>query len=108
MSFLKKLSKVFSSPSRGDSGTYWIHVRCNRCGEAIRARVSLYNDLSPNYEEAVTTYFCRKVLMGEQRCFQQIEVSLTFDQDRKVIDQQASGGKFISEAEYYQSQEIPA
>jgi phage terminase large subunit GpA-like protein len=104
MSFFKKLTSMFSAPTRSDTDSYWIYVRCNRCGETIRARVNLYNDLSPNYEEGETTYFCRKVLIGESHCFQRIEVSLTFDQNRKVIDQQATGGKFITEAEYSQGQ----
>jgi len=107
MSFFKKLTSKFSPSTGSDSDSYWIYVRCNRCGETIRARVNLYNDLTPNYEEGGSTYFCRKVLMGESLCFQRIEVSLTFDQNRKVIDQQATGGKFITQAEYSQSQGAP-
>jgi hypothetical protein len=38
---------------------------------------------------------CRKILMGEGRCFQQIEVVLKFDQDRRMVDRTISGGDFI-------------
>jgi hypothetical protein len=103
MSFFKKLSGLFSTPAHSDSGIYWIYVRCNRCGEAIRARVNLYNDLTPDYEEGGTTYFCRKVLIGDSLCFQRIEVSLTFDQNRKLTDRQVIGGRFIEEADYSQN-----
>jgi hypothetical protein len=102
MSFLKKLSNIFSSPGGGDDRSYWIYTRCNRCGEKIRARVDLSNDLSLNYEGDQTTYFSRKVLIGEQRCFEKIEVLLTFDKDRKRINQEISGGQFISEEQFFE------
>jgi hypothetical protein len=44
--------------------------------------------------ESDVTYFCRKVLMGEKRCFQQIEVELTFDRNRKLTERKIKGGKF--------------
>jgi hypothetical protein len=97
MGFLKKLSSFFAAPARSSNdNSYWITVQCNRCGEQIRARVDLLNDLSPEYgESGEMTYLCRKVLMGEKLCFQQIEVTLTFDANRKVLDRQITGGKFV-------------
>ncbi|HEX6305006.1 MAG TPA: hypothetical protein VFZ76_12510 [Anaerolineales bacterium] len=105
MSFLKKISELFSSSRTSDDTAYWLYVRCKRCGESIRTRVDLHNDLSANYGEGgeETTYLCRKVLMGQERCFQRIEVQLTFDQQRKLIDRQISGGDFISEDQYLAS-----
>jgi hypothetical protein len=41
--------------------------------------------------------------MGEQRCFQQIEVNLKFDNKYRIVDKQISGGQFISREEYEQS-----
>lgn len=107
MSFLKKISDLFSSPGTGDDPAYWIYVKCKRCGETIRTRVDLHNDLSANFGEGGEgiTYFCRKVLMGQERCFQRIEVQLTFDQERKLIDRQISGGDFIVEDQYRSSAE---
>jgi hypothetical protein len=96
MGIFKKLSNLFSVSGDSDSYAYWLNVQCNRCGEHIRARVDLRNDLSPIYSEKGTTYFCRKVLVGEQRCFQKIEVEIDFDQDRKVVDRRIQGGKFVS------------
>ena len=102
MGFWKKITGLFSSPVGGSSDyAYWVAVKCNRCGEVIRARVDLRNDLSIDYgeEDNQTTYFCRKTLMGEQHCFQKVEVELRFDQARKLIDRQISGGQFVEEEE---------
>ena len=102
MSFFKRISSLFSSPARSDERSYWIYARCNRCKEVLRARVDLYNDLSLDYDAPQAAYFCRKVLMGTSRCFQQIEVSLKFDQNRKLSDSHVSGGQLISQEEYEQ------
>lgn len=60
------------------------------------------NELSPEYgdREEQDTFFCRKTLIGSGNCYQSIDVELTFDHLHKVINQQITGGKFISEAEY--------
>ena len=99
MDFFKKLSGFFTAPTSGGNGTYWIAVECSRCHEVIRARINLFNDLSADFDdnEKVVSYTCRKVLIGQQHCYQQIEVALTFDGKRKLIDQQIQGGKFAEE-----------
>ena len=94
MSFLKKLTGFLASRSGAPTG--WVVVKCNRCGEVIRARVNLYNDLSMDYDEdGKATYFCRKVLIGEQHCFQRIEVRLTYDANRKLLSREITGGEFV-------------
>ncbi len=97
MGIFKKLTGLLAPQPKSDAWSYWIDVRCNRCGEEIRARVDLRNDLSIDYGEsdANTSYFCRKVLVGSQRCYQQIEVELTFDKDHKLVDKKIRGGKWI-------------
>jgi hypothetical protein len=35
--------------------------------------------------------------MGEGLCFQRVEVNLTFDVNRKLINREISGGKFVDE-----------
>jgi hypothetical protein len=99
MSFFKKISDLFSSGGGSPSGdAYWVTVKCNRCGEVIRTRINLNNDLSLNYDDGgSTTYYCRKLLMGEQRCFQRIEVELTFDNQRRPLRRDINGGTFIDE-----------
>ena len=100
MNFLKKLSDLFIPPARIDEWSYWVTVQCHRCGEQIKGRVDLRNDLSPEYDDNGKTmhYYCRKVLMSsEAHCFQQIEVILKFDTNHKLIDKEITGGKFVEE-----------
>jgi hypothetical protein len=100
MSFFKQLGKIFSGPPRMDDPSFWFTVRCKRCGETIRGRVDMRNDLSQQYGEegGKTTYFTRKVVMGSgSLCFQQIEVELTFDENRTMISRQIQGGDFVDE-----------
>ena len=97
MGIFKKLSNMFKVSGGTARPVYWLKVRCDRCGEVIQNRVDLNNELSVEYgeEEAETTYLCRKVLIGEGRCFQPIEVILKFDHKRQLIDRQISGGQFV-------------
>ncbi|MBN2550454.1 MAG: hypothetical protein JXB15_14920 [Anaerolineales bacterium] len=96
MGFFKKLSSLFSSPAKPEAPTYEVVVKCHRCGEIIRARINLYNDLSIEYQEGgKPTYICRKMLMGEGRCFQRVEVELTFDADRRLLNREITGGQYV-------------
>lgn len=106
MDFFKRLREKGTASSEQDASAYLIYVKCNNCGEMIRTRVDIRNDLSLVYgNEGETSYFCRKYLMGSKRCFQQIEVTLTFDEGRHLIDRQISGGEFKSKEEYLKSEE---
>ena len=100
MGLFKKLSRLLAPSEKEEGRAYWLYVKCGRCGEKIKARVDLYNDLSPIYNEAGVTYFCRKVLIGQQHCYQKVEVEMSFDERRLLTDRQISGGKFITEEEF--------
>ena len=93
MGFLKKLFS--SEPVKPDKHYYTFKVKCHRCGEIIEGRVDLDNDLSLEYEGENTFYLVRKGLIGNNRCFQQIEVEMKFTSAREWIEQQAEGGKFV-------------
>ena len=72
-------------------------MKCNRCGEEINNRIDLWNELSwtdPDLGDK-SAFTSRKVVMGAGKCFQQIEVNLAFDSNRKVIHREISGGTFI-------------
>lgn len=77
----------------------WISVKCDRCGEIVKSRVDLRNDLSIEYGEkdSDTRYFTRKILVGSGRCYNPIEVELTFDRDHKLINEVVRGGKFVTD-----------
>ena len=93
MGFLKKLFS--STPAQPERRYYVFQVKCNRCREIIEGRVDLDNDLSIEFEGDRAIYFVRKGLVGNNRCFQQIEVEMKFTSERTLIEQQAQGGKFV-------------
>ena len=102
MAFMKKLGEFLSSSKVRSTDAYWIYARCAWCGEKLRARVNLYNDLSINYGEkdGQDTYICQKTLVGDQQCFRRVEIKLIFSANRKLIEQEIIGGEFISVEEF--------
>jgi hypothetical protein len=102
MSFLKKIASALSPKSAEDGDVLWVYVRCDKCGEAIKTRLDLRHDLTPSFndEGRVAEYVVRKVLIGSQRCFEPIEVKLTFDAQRRVTSREITGGQFINKEEY--------
>ncbi len=106
MSFFDSIKALFggSSSSAEAAGVYWIYVRCRRCGEVIKTRLDLQNNLSQNDEGGYTAH---KTLVGNRLCFQRIEVILNFDQNRRPLDHDISGGEFITAAEYEAAQALP-
>ncbi len=100
MGIMKKLANIFSQNKQAEQRAYWLYVQCAHCGEKIKARVDLYNDLSPIYAEEGITYFCRKVLIGQKRCYQKIEVELSFDEKRLLTSREIKGGSLINAEEF--------
>lgn len=93
MNFLQKL---FGGSSAKPEKRYYIYsVKCNRCGETIEGRVDIDNDLSVEYEADGDVFYARKVLMGDSKCFQRMEVELKFSSNRELIEKQVTGGEFI-------------
>ena len=93
MGFLQKL--FGGAGAKPEKRYYTFNVKCNRCGEVIEGRVDLDNDLSLDYEGDSKIYYVRKGLIGNSRCFQQIEVEMKFTPARTLIEQQATGGQFV-------------
>jgi hypothetical protein len=90
------LQKLFGGSSASpQKHEYTFSVKCLRCGEIIQGRVNLDNDLSVEYEEGGDAYYARKVLMGENKCFQRVEVELKFTSSRELLEQHITGGVFI-------------
>jgi hypothetical protein len=93
MGFLKNL--FGGGSTKPEKRYYAFKVKCNRCGDIIEGRVDLDNDLSLEYEGDSTFYVVRKGLIGNNRCFQRIEVEMKFTSEREMIERQAQGGKFV-------------
>ena len=101
MGFLDALKSLFAAGGGQDEAGYWVYVRCRRCGETIRTRINLRNDLSPNDEEGYTV---TKTLVGDQRCFERIEVMLSFDENRRLLGREIVRGDFITAKEFAEAQ----
>ena len=93
MSFLKNL--FGGGSAKHEKRYYTFNVKCNRCGEVIEGRVDLDNDLSLEDEGDGAVYYVRKGLIGNNRCFQRIEVEMKFTSERTLIERQAQGGTFV-------------
>jgi hypothetical protein len=103
MNILKKLSKILSSPPPKTDRAMYLYVQCNKCGEKLRARVDVWNELTPEFDgksDNPASYHSRKVLIGEKNCYQPIELKLKFDKNHKLIEKQIYGGKYIDQAEF--------
>ena len=97
MGIFRKLSSLVTGSPKDHS--LWISVKCDRCGEIIRTRVDLNNDLSAEYGEGEgeTAYYSRKVLIGKEGCYVPIEVEMKFDARRNLVEKQVKGGKFVED-----------
>jgi hypothetical protein len=92
MDFLKKL---FAPRQIHKKEYYTFTVKCKRCGETITGRIDIDNDLSVEYEAGGDVFYARKVLIGENKCFQRVEANFKFDANRKMIEQEVIGGEFV-------------
>jgi hypothetical protein len=98
MGFLDSLKALFTGGgSAQDTSGYWIYARCRRCGELIKTRLDLRNSLSSADEGG---YMVNKTLMGQGHCFERIEVTLKFDDNRRLVGQDITRGEFITAAEF--------
>jgi hypothetical protein len=112
MGFLKKVMGLLgggSRPTGGDSNSHWVYVRCQRCNEALATRINLANDLSVEYDEndRPNGYHVRKLLMGTgaHRCYQQVEVEVEFDAQKRPTSHTVRGGAMITSEEYEKERE---
>jgi hypothetical protein len=111
MGFLDGLRKALGSSDEGKSGgnIYWIYARCRRCGEPLLGRVDLLNE--PSLADDEETWTVRKGLVGagHNRCYQVVEVNLTFDASKQhVLSGEAAGGELISKEEYEEMKGAPS
>ncbi|MEM6280730.1 MAG: hypothetical protein AAF787_00940 [Chloroflexota bacterium] len=97
MNFLKNLfgGGNGASDANNDRGIY-VYVRPRGCEEVIRVRLDPANDLS----NADGGYFVRKIARGNHRCFDPVEMSLYFDNNRKLVENDITGGELVEKADF--------
>ena len=101
MGLLDSLKSLFGGGGGRDEGGYWVYVRCHRCGEAIQTRIDLRNELSQRDEGG---FVVRKTLVGSERCFERVEVTLLFDENHQLVDRQIVRGDMITAEEFEAAQ----
>lgn len=106
MNFFKNLAKLFTSGGRpgADSRLLTVYLLSRRCNEPLTGQIDLLNELS-QADEGEHAYYTRKVFRssGRNRCFDQVEVELWFDQNKRVVQHEVQGGQWLEAAEYEQA-----
>jgi hypothetical protein len=102
MGFIDSLKSLISDGKSDnyEKDGYWLYVRCDRCGEVIRTRIDLRRDLNPGDEGG---FIVRKTLVGNRTCFERIEATLIFDDQRRVIDHEIDRGELVTAEAYEDS-----
>ena len=103
MNFLRKLFGGGSSAPKDDA--IHLYVRCERCNSTVHVRINPRNDLVPEYGDSdnATGYRLVKEIM-DSRCFRIMRAEINYDRNRREQNRQLSGGSFITQAEYEQTQ----
>lgn len=100
MGFFRRLRTLLSRGADAeDAHALIFYVRCDRCGELIRARADRRWDLLQELGDGVTGYSLHKEVLGMQ-CNALMRMHVTFDRTYKITDQTIEGGRFVSQAEY--------
>jgi hypothetical protein len=105
MGFLDTIKSIFRADRDRKHRT--VHARCARCGEVLSTRINLYNDLSVEYggRRGQDSYYARKVLLGDSRCFNRVELEMTFDSQRRLVEVEAAGGEYLTAEEAAEARE---
>ena len=94
-------------PSSGDDRGIYLYVQVAKSGEKIRVRIDPSSDLAQHFDadggDNPTHYTCSKEVIGSES-FEPVELDLEFDGRRRLTGQEITGGKFITEADFYAEQ----
>lgn len=101
MNFLQRLAAFFRGGGGPTNRYLTVYVLSRRCREPIAGQVDLLNELSLSDDDAYQ-YYARKVFhtSGANRCFGQVEVTLHFDGNKRVVEHDVQGGSWLTRDEY--------
>lgn len=102
MSFLGKLKDMFSGEGGkdADEGLY-LYVRLDRSDEIVRLRLNPSHELNVDYERS--GFVCRKHIIGP-RSFKRAEATFYFDEGRRLVNAEITGGELATEEEWLAAQ----
>jgi hypothetical protein len=90
----RKLMPSSSAPDTASEG-FFLHVRCDSCGETFRLFVYKSYDLFPRYHpDGSVTYTLKKDIIGAA-CKNRIHVTMEFDGSKKLLSREILNGKFL-------------
>lgn len=99
MNFLKKLfGSGGGSPVHREGNSAYYYLKLDRCGEVMRVRVDMNNDLSLNDESS--GYWVRKMITSSNYKCPKAEITLYFDTNRRLDKSEIQGGHLVSREEY--------
>ncbi|MCI0347440.1 MAG: hypothetical protein L0221_18685 [Chloroflexi bacterium] len=101
MGFLDALKSLLGGGAATDRGALYLYVRCSRCGDVVRVRINMANELQQDFGEAdgVAGYSLRKGVV-DSKCFRPIQVAVKFDGRRRETSREIEGGEFVGPEEY--------
>jgi hypothetical protein len=93
----KSIGSALAGSNPASAPPFVLRVQCNRCGEILEVRLNIFNDVSAEFDENgnPSGYSCRKIFQGNGRCFQRMEVHLTFDTRRRLKKTEILGGRML-------------
>lgn len=105
MGFFRRLGALFGGkPPQSEDRFLPVYLLSLRCREPIAGRIDLMNEIS-SAEESDAVWYARKVFhgSGKSRCFDQVEVQVWLDDNRKLRRHEVTGGRWLTAVEYQQA-----
>ena len=102
MGFWPRLRRLFAPGGASPPRYLDVYILNFRCNEPLATQIDLYNDPSPADEGAEAAFFVRKLLStsGLQRCFATNEIQIWLDRNRRVVNYEVEGGRWLDQEEY--------
>ena len=94
-------------PSSGDDRGIYLYVQVAKSGEKIRVRIDPSSDLAQHFDadggDNPTPYTCSRAGIGRE-AVEPGEAARGSDGRRRLTGQEITGGKFITEADFFADQ----
>ena len=103
MNILQRIANLFRGNPSSDR-MMSIYAMAHRSKELVSGKVDLYSELSLADDEGSDGYYVRKVLYtsGQSRIFEQVEIELWFDRNKRLDRHEVTGGRWLDAEAYAQ------